>query len=227
MQVYHGSYTKIDRIDLSQTIPNKDFGRGFYVTKFRHHAEGWAKVMGRRHKTQGAVTDFLFYDSEFTERLCKVRHFDSYNEEWLDFIVLNRNPMSPMHDFDIVEGPVANDRVQTRINDFLEGNISKQDFLKELTYHEETHQICFCTLKSLLTLKSIDKTPTSAFSHIGEAILERLMIDKSIDESKASDVFYASKTFARLADESTKLYKQPWQEIYAMLKKEMETGAPS
>ena len=45
-------------------------------------------------------------------------------------------------------------------------------------------------------------------------------IDKRIDESQASDLFYTSKTFARLADESTGLYKQPWQEIYAMLEKE-------
>ena len=33
MIVYHGSYTEIIEIDLSQTTPNKDFGRGFYVTK--------------------------------------------------------------------------------------------------------------------------------------------------------------------------------------------------
>jgi len=30
MQVYHGSYTAIDRIDLSKCIPNKDFGQEIY-----------------------------------------------------------------------------------------------------------------------------------------------------------------------------------------------------
>jgi len=34
MIVYHGSYTVIEEIDLSKSIPNKDFGKGFYVTKF-------------------------------------------------------------------------------------------------------------------------------------------------------------------------------------------------
>ena len=34
MRVYHGSYIKIDKIDISKSKPNKDFGRGFYVTKF-------------------------------------------------------------------------------------------------------------------------------------------------------------------------------------------------
>jgi len=221
MQVYHGSYTKIEKIDLSQCMPNKDFGQGFYVTKFRHHAESWARNIGRRHGTEGVVTEFLFYDSPFTERLCKVKHFDGYNETWLDFVVENRNPMKPMHDFDIVEGPVADDKVQNRINDFLKEKISKPDFLQELMYHEETHQICFCTLKSLLTLKSVNKTATSEFAHLGEAIVERLMIDKDIDELQATDLFYTSETFIRLSDESTKLYERPWQEIYEMLKKEL------
>jgi hypothetical protein len=40
MQVYHGSYTKIVEIDLSKAQANKDFGRGFYVTKFKHHVAG-------------------------------------------------------------------------------------------------------------------------------------------------------------------------------------------
>ena len=217
MQVYHGSYIKIEKIDLSRCIPNKDFGQGFYVTKFRHHAESWAQVIGRRHKTDGIVTEFLFYNSPFTEHLCKVKHFDGYNEEWLDFVVLNRNPMSPMHDFDIVEGPVANDKVQLRIDDFLSGDISKQDFLIELTYHEETHQICFCTLKSLLTLDSSDDTSKLEFAHMGEHILERLMIDNEIDEMQATDLFYNSSTFTQLADESTKQYQKTWQEIYEML----------
>ena len=222
MQVYHGSCTKIDKIDLSQCIPNKDFGQGFYVTKFRHHAESWAKVIGRKHKTEGVVTEFLFYDSPFTERLCRVKRFEEYNEDWLDFVVANRNPMQPMHDFDIVEGPVADDKVQNRINDFLSGKISKQNFLKELKYHENTHQICFCTVKSLLTLKSVDNTSTSEFAHIGEAIIEKLMIDNEIDELQATDLFYNSNTFTQLAEESTKLYKKSWQEIYEMLKKELK-----
>ena len=221
MQVYHGSYTKIDKIDLSKCIPNKDFGRGFYVTKFRHHAESWAKVIGRKHKTEGFVTEFLFYNSPFTEHLCKVKYFDSYNVEWLDFVVTNRNPMSSMHDFDIVEGPVANDKIQNRINDFLNKNISKQDFLNELKYHEETHQICFCTLKSLLTLKSLNNTSISMFAHIGEPLLEKLMLDFDIDEMKATDLFYNSDTLAKLTDETTDFYKKTWQEIYEILKIEL------
>jgi hypothetical protein len=48
MKVYHGSYIKIDKIDLSKSQPRKDFGKGFYVTKFRKHAENWAAIIGEK-----------------------------------------------------------------------------------------------------------------------------------------------------------------------------------
>jgi hypothetical protein len=49
MEVYHGSYTKIDKIDLSKSQLNRDFGQGFYVTKFRKHAESWAEIIGGKY----------------------------------------------------------------------------------------------------------------------------------------------------------------------------------
>lgn len=223
MNVYHGSYTKIEEIDLSKSIPNKDFGKGFYVTKFCKHAESWAQVIGRRHHTKGFVTEFVFYDTEFTERLCKVKHFVSYNEEWLDFVVENRNPFGQKHDYDIVEGPVADDKVQNRIGEYLNGLITKNDFLEELKWHEETHQICFCTVKSLLTLTRIDRKKVSLLSRIGEPIVEKLIMDYGFDEQTATDNFFSSNIFAQLSDTESKLYEEKnWQEIYEILKKEIK-----
>ena len=218
MNVYHGSYTLIEEIDLSKSIPNKDFGKGFYVTKFRQHAESWAKIIGRKHKTKGFVTEFIFYDTEFTERLCKVKHFDAYDEKWLDFVVENRNPFGKMHDYDIVEGPVANDKVQNRIGTYLDGLISKADFLEELKWHEDTHQICFCTLKSLLTLQRTDRKQVSLLSRIGEPIVEKLVTDFIFDEQTATDKFFSSNVFAMLNDKNSDLYTKEWAEIYEMLK---------
>lgn len=219
MEVFHGSYTKIDKIDLSKAQLNRDFGQGFYVTKFRKHAESWAEIIGGKYGTQGFVTEFTYYDTAFTERLCKVKHFDKYDEEWLDFIVLNRNPFSPIpaHDYDIVEGPVANDKVQFRLTKFLQGQIEKSAFLKELTYHETTHQICFCTMRALLCLDHKDKTFALKIADISETILSALMIDKKTDEETVSNVFYNSDVFAQLSDEPSKLYQKSGQEIYEML----------
>ena len=221
MNVYHGSYTIIEEIDLSKSLPNKDFGKGFYVTKFRQHAESWAKVIGRKYKTKGFVTEFIFYDTEFTERLCKVKHFGGYDEEWLDFVIENRNPFGKMHDYDIVEGPVADDKVQNRIGNYLDGLISKVDFLEELKWHENTHQICFCTLKSLLTLQRTDRKQVSLFSRIGEPIVERLVIDFSFDEQTAIDKFFTSNVFASLEDKKISLNDKDWKEVYKILLEEL------
>ena len=223
MEVYHGSYTKIDIIDLSKGQLNRDFGQGFYVTKFRKHAENWAEIIGGKYGTQGFVNEYTYYDTAFTERLCKVKHFEKYNEEWLDFIVLNRNPFSPTptHDYDIVEGPVADDKVQYRLTKFLQGQIEKSVFLKELTYHETTHQICFCTMRALLCLDRKDKTFALKIADISETILSTLIIDKKTDEETVSNLFYNSDIFAQLSDESSGLYKKMWQDIYEMLLTEL------
>jgi len=225
MRVYHGSYTKIEVIDLEKCEIGKDFGRGFYVTKIREQAEFWAERKGLSNKTTGFVTEFDFNENAFQYFRFKVLQFGGYNEEWLDFVAINRNPkaIQPTHDYDIVEGPVADDKIATRINDYLAGKVSKQDFLEELKFIRETHQICFCSTRSLQMLDYIEN-PTDInyeISKIGEQLVEKLMLDNEIDELQATDLFYNSNTFTQLADKSTKLYEKSWQKIYGMLEQEI------
>jgi hypothetical protein len=156
-----------------------------------------------------------------------MKQFDGYGEEWLDFVVMNRDESNPAsaHDYDIVEGPVADDKEQNRIIDYLNGTISKADFLEELEWHEQTYQICFCTVQSLQMIDLPDRIGMKRvmqFTHIGEPVVERLMLDHDMGEEKATDAFYTSDTFARLADESTGLCQKPWTEIYEMLKSELK-----
>lgn len=40
MILYHGSTITIDRIDLSKSRPNKDFGVAFYLSANKEQAEG-------------------------------------------------------------------------------------------------------------------------------------------------------------------------------------------
>ena len=51
--------------------------------------------------------------------------FDSYNEEWLDFIAANRKLM-PVEHFDAVEGGVANDRIFRTVELYFAEEISKE-----------------------------------------------------------------------------------------------------
>jgi len=223
MQVYHGGLEEIFEIDLSKSQPNKDFGKGFYVTKFRNHAERWATNIARRHEKKPFVTEFTFYERAFEEDRYKALRFEGYNEEWLDFVVLNRDPAftTNRHDYDLVEGPIADDKVQNRIGDYLDGLITKTDFLDELTYHEETHQICFCTLNSLQLLKKTDTKYASFVVRVSESVIGALIPDLGGDEQKAADIFYTSKIYSLLSDKETGLYKKPWEDIYKELLNEL------
>jgi hypothetical protein len=223
MRVFHGSYTKVDEIDLTKGRNHLDFGKGFYVTNIRSQAEFWAARLGRYHKTDGVVSEFEFYENAFEHYDLKVLRFFGYTEQWLDFIILNRDPKSPIpaHDFDIVEGPVANDDVNNRINDYLEGVVSKVDFLKELAMHKPTHQICLCTVRSLQMIEPIDKKYFVNVKHISRPIIEMLITEQKFDKYDAADRLYNSEIFSKLSDKTTELYKKQWTEIYDMLKTEL------
>jgi len=224
MKVYHGSYTEITEIDLSKCEKNKDFGQGFYVTKNRKHAEEWAERIGSRNHTLGVVTEFEFGKYLYLEKDFKILHFSDYSAEWLGFVVLNRSNKTdePVRDYDYIEGPIADDKISRRIYDYLDGIVSKVDFLNELKYHEPTHQICFCTVKSLQLISKPSRKPISAIETIIERVVIQLIEDAKIDEENAINIFCNSDIFTQLADETTNLYLKSWQEIYEILKVELK-----
>jgi predicted RNA-binding protein YlxR (DUF448 family) len=224
MRVYHGSDTAVSVVDLQKCKPNKDFGRGFYVTKLRSQAEDMAKRVTKYNKLTPVVTEYEFDEYAYEDEDLKVLRFDDYSEAWLDFVVLNRNAdkRRQAHDYDIVEGPVADDRISRNVSKYLRGKISKEDFL-EMLKHSENHQICFCTMNSLQMLEYVENPKDIEYevSEIGEPLLEQFVMDFDINEETAADKFYSSKTFAKLADESTEFYRKSWQEIYELLKQEL------
>ena len=224
MKVYHGSYTEIRTIDFSFCHKKRDFGRGFYVTKLREQAEYWAIRRGDDNDTEGIVTEFKFDEFFFDDEDLKVLRFEGYNDEWLDFVVLNRlnTEKQQVHDYDIVEGPVADDDIATRVYAYMKGKVSKKQFLKALTRKQPTHQICFCTTASLQALEYTDSRVEWNIEAIAAGAVKQLMIDSHIDEMKATDLFFTSDTFLRLSDKATALYLKPWQEIYELLKKELK-----
>ena len=222
MKLYHGSYIKINEIDLAKAKPYKDFGRAFYLTKFYEQAKKWADRLSKEHGMESIVTEFEFDEYAYEDDSLKVLVFENYNEQWLDFVVLNRSNRKQAHDYDIVEGPIADDKVQNRIVDYLNGGITKTDFLEELKWHEETHQICFCTVASLQFLQQAESTKlVSRFLHIGEPIVENLVADFGFDEKTATDKFFSSDTFSRLANVSNQLHREDWTEIYKLLLSEL------
>ncbi|MDR2810339.1 MAG: DUF3990 domain-containing protein [Tannerellaceae bacterium] len=222
MKVYHGSSVEIIDIDLSKCEPYRDFGKGFYVTNIREQAAYWAERKGNDICAQGYVTEFEFIETAFEHWRFKVLRFQDYTEEWLDFVVMNRNRSLPVpaHDYDIVEGPVADDKITQRIRFYLEGVVSKEAFLEELKFFRRTHQICFCTHRSL---QALERTRKKKFAgNIDDAITQSLATDYNLSEEKAIDVYFESQTYRMLIDESSALYRKPWTEIYELLLQELK-----
>lgn len=84
MILYHGSYMEIAEPDLVHSRTNVDFGCGFYVTPLYEQAAKWCGKFRRRGK-EGIISRYAFDES--CEENLKVLEFDSYSEEWLDFIL--------------------------------------------------------------------------------------------------------------------------------------------
>ena len=223
MKVYHGSYTRIETVDLSQAEANKDFGKGFYVTNIRKHAERWAERIAREHNATPVVTEFLFYETAYTDSIYKVLRFPQPCRQWVEFVMMNRDPNipKPAHDYDIVEGPIANDWVTSQIKRYEKGKISMESLVEKLTHREDTHQICLCTTESLGAIKILENIGFSEMEEIAKSVVTALT-ESGKDQLTAINLFYGSDTFTQLSDTNTGLYGKTWQEIYEMFKKELK-----
>ena len=111
MILYHGSYLAIEKPDLLHSRPNLDFGKGFYLTSIREQAVKWCGKFVKRGK-EGIISNYMF-DEELFQRL-KVLQFDSYSEDWLEFILTCRSGKDSS-DYDAVCGGIANEKPNMQI----------------------------------------------------------------------------------------------------------------
>ena len=158
IKLYHGSNVAIDKIDLSKSRPYKDFGRAFYLSADEQQAWDRAYVAITMWGGVPRVTVFEFDEQELVSGELNVLRFDAYTEAWADFIFANRDRRKPAyhHDYDIVYGPIANDKVGEQVVLFKGGYISKERFLQKLKLMRGiTFQYAFCTESSILKLKKL------------------------------------------------------------------------
>jgi len=148
MKLYHGSNIVINDIDLSKGNPDKDFGRGFYLTDIKSQAEDMA-LRRCRFTGQGepAVTIYDFDERCLESKDLKVLSFETPNREWANFILENRRSSRTgfTHDYDIVVGPIANDGVAFQLNRYIRGLIDMETLVKELAYRNLNRQYFFGT----------------------------------------------------------------------------------
>ncbi len=135
MILYHGTNTDFTRICLEKSKPNKDFGKGFYLSADLKQAEDMAKI--KTEQLEYGEPTVLSYEigDNFRSEL-KVLEFTDYSEEWAKFILLNRNnPTSKQaHDYDVVIGPIADDRVGLQLWRYENHSIDMPTLIKNLKF---------------------------------------------------------------------------------------------
>lgn len=142
-KIYHGSNVVVNTPKVLTHGFYKDFGYGFYCTNLEKQAKRWALVKRKNH----IVNEYIYTEREDL----KILKFGEMTEEWLDFVVACRRGLE--HEYDIVEGPMADDTIWDYIEDYLRGSITREAFWVLTKFKYPTHQIVFCTEKALSTLR--------------------------------------------------------------------------
>lgn len=144
MLVYHSSNQCFSSPDVAHSREALDFGKGFYVTRLKDQAEKYANRFLR------AGEDAYLHIFEYTpDTELRIKTFDAYDEEWLDFICSCRKGGDNYKQYDIIEGGVANDKVFQTVDLYMAGVYNKEQALQNLAYEMPNNQLCFITQKAI------------------------------------------------------------------------------
>ena len=143
--LYHASKQIVEAPEVRITKYAKDFSWGFYCTKDLSQAIRWAN-----RGFGDPIVNMYHYSPDDS---LKMLAFKEMSDEWLDFIAACRAGQG--HDYDIVEGPMADDTVWNYVNDYLNGSLSREQFWSLASFKHPTHQISFHTEAALKCLKFI------------------------------------------------------------------------
>lgn len=155
MRLYHGSIVTVRKPSLRPGRKNADFGKGFYTTSQFEQAERWAHIKKERLEANRAVVSVYEFDESLLDsQHFNIRHFIGADEPWLYFVTDCRK--SRGHEYDIVMGPVANDKVFTTVNLFESGVLSAEAAILQLKAYKTYDQLSFHTEKVLTQLHFVE-----------------------------------------------------------------------
>lgn len=121
---------------------NKDYQR--IERQLKLQAEHWTSIKTDHAKTgKPIVSVFDVDDALLTNNDLKIRKFNGPDEAWLDFVVNNRKGVQ--HDYDLVFGPVANDKVFAVVNLYESGVINADAAIIQLKAYKRYNQLSFHT----------------------------------------------------------------------------------
>ncbi len=151
MILYHGSNVEVKKPKIISSDKGKDFGPAFYLTPIKEQAERMAKRKQKQMMSGKPIVSVFEWD-EKKDNINYI-NYSQANLEWLEMIIKCRsNPKLKQHDYDVVEGKIADDSVGETILYVIEGVMRKEDALERLKFQKINSQIAFCTEKSLKNL---------------------------------------------------------------------------
>ncbi len=151
MILYHGTNEDFDSINLTIGLRHKDFGLGFYLTPDRQTAIRMAQKKTRLFGGVPTLITFEFDEAALTSDL-KVKVFpEKACAEWLLFVDANRDRKNdePIHDYDIVIGPIADDGVVLQLTNYRQGIYSPEEAARLLQDRYLDQQYYFGTERAV------------------------------------------------------------------------------
>ncbi|MBR2017541.1 MAG: DUF3990 domain-containing protein [Prevotella sp.] len=142
--LFHGSYISVSTPLVKLGRKKVDFGQGFYLTKLQKQAESWAITIAERkgRNARPILSSYSFDDEAIKSGGFRVKVFENYDIEWLEYVVDCRRGGVLHQQYDMVEGGVANDNVIDTVEDYENGIITAEQALGQLKYKQVNHQIC-------------------------------------------------------------------------------------
>lgn len=152
MKLYHGSNLEINNPRIIKSDRKLDFGTGFYLTSSYEQAAKWARLTEKRRNNGEPIVSVFDYDDECEKQL-NVLKFDSPDAAWLRFVSNYRKNEEIKNIYDLIKGPVANDRTMPVISLFFTGVYTEEETIKRLLPQKLVDQFAFKTQRSLSFLK--------------------------------------------------------------------------
>ena len=134
--VYHVSCAEVRKPSVDANGENLGFGQGFYLTNSKAEAE--AKKTA--DKSIISVYEFNYFKTKNVGY--RFNEFETYNKEWLNFVVDCRKGKDVAADYDIVIAGGLDNEIADIVADYENNNITADEAVEQLRYKDVKFQIC-------------------------------------------------------------------------------------
>ena len=162
MKLYHGGLAAVEAPKIMERLFYRplDFGTGFYTTSSFEQAGRWVRnrLDHSEEEACGYVSVYEFDETGFSSAGLTRLDFPlgQVGPDWFRFVMRNRREHNPEHGFDLVTGPVANDRVYTVLSAYEAGFMDEASAIERMKPYRLANQYLFHTENALRFLSFLE-----------------------------------------------------------------------